>query len=404
MSKQRDTEADSKQFVRQTVETELHKVPYRQLVVEPETYAFRDEEDWTESALSAFENEVTAAHGVTVPLIVRQLPDARYLVLDGHLRHLTLGNLIQKKVKGFHADMPVPVSVVVSEVSERELIALGVSANVHRRQFSALGRVRAAVSLLQHGMPKPEIAAILNIGTTTLDRDLLIGTTDWIMDHVKRHNITATTASSLLEAAKKVKRVEEFRDEFEGWVAKTKERLREENRRRQARDEDLLAGSDLWPQKYLTREQVENWGEALRNNQPFGQPAFKFRALIKRDKGIQRIEVDSLSKDINELSLVDAGKLYERFADLSEELIEVIKRKKQEEGQKSDNQGSSGKGRESLRQRGFVDLADRLTEIEKAQAGSDGEPAPDFDRTHERTEQDLSGTATLPQDNDEAAS
>ena len=280
--------------------------------------------------------------------------------------------------------MLIPVSVVVSDSPERN-DRPGVSANIHRRQFGALGRVKAAVILLRHGMPKPEIAAILAIGTTTLDRDLLIGTTDWVMDHIKTAPHHGDPRVELAggrqegEASRRIPgRVRGVGREDEGMA-------REENRRRQARDEDLLAGAELWPQKYLTRDQLDNWAEALKNGQPFGQPVFKFKALIKREKGTQRIEVDGLSKDVNELSAVDLGKVYERFADICEELVPVLERKLQEEGQKSEERGPRGKGRDSLRRLGLGDLADRLDSIEQAQAGSDGEADPDFDRAPSAT-------------------
>ena len=271
---------------RQSVETERRQIPYSQFVVRVEDYSFREEEEFSGPAMKSFEEEIIATRGITNELFARDMHDGTFLLLDGHRRFVALGNIIERQVSGFSREMLIPANVVVKDASERELLARAIGINFQRSPIGALGRVKAAVSLTRHGMPKQEIARILGIGTSTLDRDLLIGTTEWIMDHVKGHDIAPTNASALLEAAKKAKRVEEFRDEFEGWVANTKERLREENRRRQARDEDLLTGADLWPQKYLTRDQLDNWAEALRTGQPFGKPVFKFKAMIKREKGI----------------------------------------------------------------------------------------------------------------------
>ena len=68
----------------------------------------------------------------------------------------------------------------------------------------------------------------------------------------------------------------------------------------------------------------------------------------------------------------------------------------QEEGQRTEEGGPRGKGRERLRQLGLGNLADRLDSIERQHAGSAGEPDPEFDRAPERDEQDLSDTAELP--------
>src|SRR4051812_46574276 len=101
-------EADTKQFARQALETELRKIPYCQLVVKPEEYAFRDDDELSGPSMRSFEDEITASHGVNVPVIVRDLADETFLILDGHLRHLALGNLIERKVKGFHPGMLIP--------------------------------------------------------------------------------------------------------------------------------------------------------------------------------------------------------------------------------------------------------------------------------------------------------
>jgi ParB-like chromosome segregation protein Spo0J len=396
MSKPREEQPKPKP-ARQPVETERRAIPYHQLVVRPEDYSFREEEEFSEAALKSLAEEIVATRGITNELSVRDLGDGTCLVLDGHRRYVALGILIERRVEGFSREMLVPANVVTTrDATERELLARAIGLNFHRSPIGAMGRIKAAVGLTRHGMPKAEVARILEIGTSTLDRDLLLGTTEWIMDHLRNHDITPTGAASLLEGARKAKRVDEFRAEFERWVGDTKERLREENQRRQARDEDLLAGPDLWAQKYLTRDQLEDWADALRTERPFGKAVFKFKALIRREKGTVRIEIDGLSKDVSELSTEDLGKIYERLVDMGEELIPVLERRLNEERRPAEGPAPKVAGRARLRALGLAELADRLDSIEKARAESAGQADPDFDRAPERDEKDLSGTAGLP--------
>jgi ParB-like chromosome segregation protein Spo0J len=396
MSRSKETPGDKKSSVRQAVETVLRTVQFAQLVVRTEDYSFREEEELSGQPMKDFEEEIIASRGITTPLFARDLGDGTFLVLDGHRRYFALANIIERKVKGFAEDMPIPANVVVSEAPERELIARAISANFHRRPIGALGRVKAAVSLVRHGMPKKEVARLLGVGDSTLERDILIGTTDWMMDHVRRHHITPTAASALLEQAKKHNRVEDFRDELEGWVDRTNEDLRAENRRRKGRDEDLLVGADLWPQKRLKRDQFINWVDALKTKQPFGDPEFKFRAMVKRERGTQRIEIDALSKDLDELSADHVAKIFERCADLCDALVPVLERKRAETIDPGDGPEAGGRGRERLRQLGFADVADRLDTKERAQAEAGGEDDTEFDAVAERNERDYSGTAELP--------
>ena len=219
----RPKEKQTETVDRQSVETERRQIPYSQFVVRLEDYSFREEEEFSGPAMKSFEEEIIATRGITNELFARDMHDGTFLLLDGHRRFVALGNIIERQVSGFSREMLIPANVVVKDASERELLARAIGINFQRSPIGALGRIKAAVSLTRHGMPKQESARILGIGTSTLDRDLLLGTTEWIMDHIRRHHITPTTASALLDAAKKEKRVEEFRDELEGWVASTKE-------------------------------------------------------------------------------------------------------------------------------------------------------------------------------------
>jgi len=139
-----ETKSPEKPYRLEGVEKEFLQVSLKSLVVRAEDYSFRDDDALTEGRLKDFVEDIKAQAGIHTPVLVVALGDGRYLVFDGHRRVTTLRLLARDGVDGFDEGMLVPAVVVVSDISERDRLAILASSNIQRKSLDAEGRQRLA--------------------------------------------------------------------------------------------------------------------------------------------------------------------------------------------------------------------------------------------------------------------
>lgn len=404
IEKAEKAEKKVEQLQREAAQTELQRIPYNKLVVRPEDFGFRDEDELLTKGdslkLGSLADDIAASGGIRTPLLVKRQDDGTYLVLDGHRRYYATRILIDKGVEGFSEDMLVPANVIVSDVSELEMVRSAAAANINRQDLSPLGRIRLAVRLNKLGMDAEHIALDLHVGKTTIERDLAVGDDEDMMDHVKAKNITATNAATLMKAATDADRVEEFKEAFDAWLEKVENAIQEKEDWLEANDKDPLPKAQTWPQKYLSPEQVKTWKVALEKKKPLVEASFKFKALISGKPGQQKLEISSLSKDLADLSAADLTKVYRRVKALSLQLPRLLEEKRAE-GPGVSQEIWDKLAEEELRKEGFGDLL--VVTDDDEDDGTDGEPDPTADATGTREEQDFADTAELPEDEEQDA-
>ena len=102
-----DSNRPAEPFQLEHVETELQQIPLSSIVVRPEDFSFRDEDDLVISgdSLKSLGEDIKAHGGIHTPLQVQQFPDGRYLLVDGHRRFYALQAIVQERVEGFAPDM-----------------------------------------------------------------------------------------------------------------------------------------------------------------------------------------------------------------------------------------------------------------------------------------------------------
>jgi len=366
--------------------TEHRLVPWSKLKINTALFGFRDPADYSDKAVEPIAENI-AIHGQLTPSLVRDVVDW-YEVLDGGRRYWGTGLNIRKQIAGFTEERLVPCQVIIGAASDRELVGAAATSNIARQAFNSLDRLRATVLLQKTGMPKSEIATCLGVSESTVDRDLLVAQTDWMMAHVQAHAIGQTDAANLLAIAKKAERLDDFRRILGAWIEETKQEIEAENRIRQAADDDPLTGTALWPQKRLTRDQVEAWGDAMKTQKEFAAATFKYRAQLKREKGVRRIEIDKLSTDVEVMTFRDTAKVYYRLVNLVDALRPIVKEKSEQEQKQTDSVMPTRMGLAALRELGLDELAEELKSGDQAELGSPGEPDPGFGQPAARDEVD----------------
>jgi hypothetical protein len=203
-----------------------------------------------------------------------------------------------------------------------------------------------------------------------------------MMEHVRLNHIGATDAARLVKTARDKGRYDEFISMFETCVSVVQERLEREVAQLAEQDETSLHPVEVWPNRQLSREQLNSWGESLDTGTPFVEPSFRYRALLKREKGQQRIVVDPLDIVVADLSAEDTAKLYRRFVDLSVGLEPVLQEKAESEregARAGETADADPPGLRRLRELGLGHLVPSADDPEaatdeSAEASSGGQP------------------------------
>ena len=228
---------------------------------------------------------------------------------------------------GFHREMLIPVQILPAATSELGAVKRAVASNIQRSALSDIGKIRAAVRMKHLGATNIEIAQTLGMSDSTVGRLLILGGNQVWLQHVVEHNIPSSTAVRLLQAAEAEERLVALTKAFDAWCADTRTAVEAEDSRRRANDEDALSISDKWLQRYLKPDQVNGWIDQLRSGRPLGPPEFRYRAMIRKGDGPQRLEIDGIKKDLDGLSLEALGKIAGRIADLDADLQQALREK-----------------------------------------------------------------------------
>ena len=341
----------------QQVTTSLQQVAFSKIDVQPQDNAYRDESELDEGRLQPLAENLTTC-GLNTPLLLQDRGDNRYLLLDGHRRFFALRSLVANGVQGFHAEMVVPANVIGRSASELDTVARAISANVQRQALSAEGRVRAAARLSRLGMAQSEIARCLAVSEATIARDLALAGNDRLMNHIRHHHIAATAAATLMQTATDADRVGDLMEALDNWLAETQAAIEAEVERREASDEDPLSESQRWPQRFFSADLARSWKTALQSGGELGQPTFRFRAMIREDRGRTLLQIDSLQRDVSDMSAAELAKVFQRTVDLADALqpLVVDKAKNELAGNELSAGATASKGEDRLASLGLAHL------------------------------------------------
>ena len=342
------------------VATEPQKIQLSEVFVQPEDYDIRAVHESDMEDLKPLAEDI-AVNGLITSLLVQDCGKQGYRLLDGHRRYFALKSLVENGVEGFEAAMLVPANVVSSAASQLDTTARAIAANVQRQSLSAEDRMRAAASLAKLGMPQAEIARCMAVSEATVARDLAVAGNDRLMEHIRRHHISATTAATLLKAAMDADRVDDFLEAFEDWLAETQATIEAEVDRRAANDEEPLSEAQRWPQRYSTADLARCWRSALQSGDELGSPTFRFKALVREDRGRTLLEIDPLRRDVAEMSAAELAKVFQRTVDLADALQPLVVDKAKIESAGSDPSAVAtvSKGEDLLSSLGLGHLLDR---------------------------------------------
>jgi ParB-like chromosome segregation protein Spo0J len=393
--KSKQPKAEEKLLVREQVALETKEVPFESLVCRPEEYSFRDGDDLSQKSLQSLADDI-AANGLISPLLVQE-ENGKYLVLNGNRRYGAMSLLVEKQIIGWTPKTLIKVQVMPAGTKKVEVLARAISANVYQKPLSGFGRARAALALHREGMPNVQIAAIFDCNVKTIERDLSMATFPKFMQLVEDHAIQFSTAASLLEKAKKAKkagmaektnRVTELYDAIQGFAVDMKRKLQKESAAQVERGGKPYTEEKLWPQRYLGKSQTAAWENALISGEPLEQgSSVSFSAQVKKEHGVHKAVVSSLSLDVLDAPLDHVKQVAERATIFAYEMKEVLRKRANEaRAEEAAGGGAAAAARAAFR----ADLAkmgiDDIVSVDEPE--TEGEDDAEFDKKNERQEVD----------------
>ena len=373
-------------IVRQDVEMVAMEVPLSSIMIEAETFSFREDGDLSDVTLASFADNI-AVNGLTTPLLgVKR--GTKVLISDGHRRYSAMMLLVRKGTRGWTMDRLIRVVLMPADTSKVEILARAISSNIQKQPFSGLGRALAAAALHHEGMPPAQIAGMFGVNVKTIDRDLSVASVPRAMGLVRdTHAIPFSTLATLVPKAQKFGRLSELFDAIDDFATWARGEFRKKNAELRVSGDAELTGEKIWPQRKLTKARIAAWEKALRKKLPFDQAeTVNFSASVQKEGGVQRIKVSSINMIVAEASLEDVKTVFERVTRFQKALKKALRdRGNQARLESPESSGDDGVLDELQAEYESLGIAD-LVKPEVPE--TDGEDDADFAETKERTETD----------------
>lgn len=305
------------------------QVRLNELVVLPELYCHRPEEDRMPKNLGRLLDDLKAAGCVQVPIEFFTNAAGKKIVVDGHLRYVACKELAEQKVAGF-SDSMVLNAIEVLGASEQELLVRSVSNNAIREPLKPLCRIRAAKLLRQASVPDARAAVALGVSEQSLRRDLLIAQYHWMYEHVQQDNVGATHAYYLLYHAKQAGRLKELEAELGAWIEEQAAQIKERDRQLTARGGNGLREAEHQVKRRLSGELVAHWVALIKKKKSLEPIApWNFTALIDSEKNV--LQIGSCNLDITKAPVRRLTDIGAKLSALLHELGPLTKLRYEEE-------------------------------------------------------------------------
>ena len=376
MAKKPTPKEEQKSKERTQTVGKLENVAWKDIVLDPRTYSFRDPSDLDvkNKAIIALAEDILASGGIHTALITT-LEGTKRLAIDGHRRHTAYGINIGKKDPRFTLDGLIPCRTLDAETPKEELIAHGLSANGHREsQTDTASRAKAIAFLSDQGWPNTQIAATASISTKTVERALVIGRDQWAIDRLEAREATYSRLCGLLLLAKDKERAIEFKAVYDAEISRVMAEFAEDNSKLAAAGKEIKKLEDFKPVTKIGKKTLDGWDAALKDGRALKEAeTIRFHASVEHDpNGAIKLDISGLKVSFAEATLADLLAVYQRVADFKSELTPLLHRKQAELRSKRGGE-ASGVGREELRNLGF--------EIVDPEPEDEGDEDPMFDET-----------------------
>jgi ParB-like chromosome segregation protein Spo0J len=392
MSQEKRKESEILERVTQAT-SQRTKVHLNELVIDPERFCHRKKEALTEANLKELMDSLVL-EGLQVPIEYYVHGPGRKVLIKGHRRISACQILAGKNTPGFTADMELE-AIEVQGASTEDLLIRSVADNEIRRNLDRVDRIKVARKLSAAGVQNERAAKALGISVKSYERDLLIATHPWMLQHVEDESVPPTAAYQLLLEAGNTHRLKELKEDLDIWVNDKKKLIREKEKLRKLKENKELRPAEKMVKNHLTGTLLQHWIDLLKAKKRFDEDAtWHFPAGIEKESG--QLHISTVKLDLNKAEPERIAKVASKLSQLAKELKPHIRRRYEQQRQ----QGAQVGGDELydldyLREMGLEDVAEEIEDQIEQQTQADGEEDPSRDNPNERQEADLADQVKL---------
>jgi ParB-like chromosome segregation protein Spo0J len=369
--------------------TQRTKVPLDAIQFDTDHYCHRDPEALKEENLATLLDSLTL-EGLQVPIEVHKV-DGKTVLIKGHRRVTACRLLAGKNTPGFTLDMEIEAIEVNGTV--HDLLVRSVSDNDVRVNLKGSERIQVVKKLHDFGVPVRRAAGAMGVSEKTYQRDLLIASHSWMLQHVKDRSISTTNAWLLLDEAKKVDHLEVLKEDFDAYVAEKKKKIREKEKLRKAQGAKELRPAEKEVKNQMPNHLISHWVELIRAGERFDEDAhWNYDAGLSPDN--KSLKISPINLNLTPASLDKVAKVAGKLSLVVKQLGPVIKGLAEKEtGNAMDSVARYDTA--YLRELGLTEVADELDEQMRLAQEPDGEEAIP-DQVPGREEADLALEVELP--------
>ena len=260
--------------------TKRIKIRLDEIKIDTERYCHRDNNALTDESLKSLMDSLIL-EDLQNPVEIYRDEDGNAILLKGHRRVTACRLLADKNEPGFTRDREVD-AIEVTNATPADLTVRSILDNEVRQDLTRVGRIRVAKKLSDARVPDERAARAMGVSVKTYERDLTIAKHGWMFQHVMDNSIGPTHAYVLLDTAKKEGRLAEMKEDLDAWIAKKKQEIRDEEKRRKARGEDEMKPNEKQVKNELPNHLVEHWLDLIKEKKRFDEDAeWDFAARIK---------------------------------------------------------------------------------------------------------------------------
>lgn len=377
-------------------------VSLNQLKIDLERFCHRDPAALDQENLQGLmKSLIQEGQQVPIEFFVDEKNDK--IVIKGSRRTTAMRLLADKNTAGFTHDMQVE-AIEVRNATPQDLLVRSIADNEVRLNLDRVSRIRMTKKLHDLGVPDSRAANALNVSVKTLERDLLIARQLWMLQHVIDDSIDHTYAWQLLEAASKVGRMNELKEDLDAWVAEKRRVIREQEKVRKARDGKDLKAAEKKVKSHMDKHLVGHWLSLLEKRQRFDEDAhWTFAASL--DDTVGRLKLNSIVLDVNKAPIERIAKVGSKLSLLAKQLGLVLKKRHLKAPGAGAADADQPYDLEYLREIGAEDLAQELERELREPETKVVDPEDDEDEVAQEAEEEVTeAPEEVAKPSDEAAS
>ena len=333
--KEKKVETTEEVVKEMTSSREDKEIKLSQISLDTKQYRHRDPNDssMSDDSIKALLDEIVQAGGLRDRLEVAEVDNDSYVLISGHRRLAALRLGIKERLTGFHADMPVKVTIITpgkdAESFKKDLWVSSFASNSNRPDMTEVHKLAIIKDGMARGVKRSRVRIGLAMSETQFDRFERIVAAPWLHGMVVTDCIGTTHAATLIDVANKKGAADKLEKHLTKWVAIQQRDIDVKAEEKKAAGKKLSA-ADLKVKTRFKGGLVKHWTECLNGDKPLTDE-YGFQFAVDVDTDARTISAPAIQFSWSSLSSEELLRMFDGFNDGATKLIPAIKTREQEE-------------------------------------------------------------------------